>query len=295
MRTDFHTHVYTPAIAAKAVSRLAAMGFATPGSGLVEDLLQRAHTAGLERVVCLGVALTGHQVPAVNAYVLHLARRQRACLAEPAVTAFAGIHPEYPKWPEELDRLESEGIQGLKIHPTFQNLPLDDPRLFPVLEAVGERFIVLCHMGNEVVHGRQPSSPGHLAKLCVMFPKVRFVAAHLGGCEGDCSTLAGVLGRENLWMDTANTAQTGRDAIQYVLRHHPFERLLFGSDYPLFDPAVSLAEQQRRFAFSDTQMDALLCHAGQLLRGENRPCPAHTGVPQDTESLVRTVLEVERP
>lgn len=263
MHTDIHTHVFHPAVAHKAVARLNALGFESPGTGVIDDLILRARRAGIGRVVCLMAALTGDQVRPANTFAVNLARRVKESADEPEIVSFAGIHPEYPGWPEELDRLEQAGITGLKLHPNFQNLAFDDPRLFPVMEAVGERFILMCHVGCEKPLDKNPASPLKLAKLIDTFPKARIIAAHLGGYMDGAVALDALAGK-NIWLDTSNTARTGENAARKVIAKHPFERLLFGSDYPLFDPAEDIPRQQARFGFSDTQMDALMHSADTL-------------------------------
>jgi predicted TIM-barrel fold metal-dependent hydrolase len=264
MFTDIHTHVFHPAVADKAVARLAALGFAPPGTGILEDLLERAERAGIGRVVCHTAALTADQVRPANNFAVGLARRKKARDGEPAVVSFGSVHPDYARWPEELDRLEKAGVPGLKIHPNFQNLAFDDPRLFPIMEAVGERFILMCHVGCEKPMETNPASPYKLAKLIALFPKARIIAAHLGGYADGAVALNALAGK-NIWIDTSNTARTGDAAARAVIARHPFERLLFGSDYPLFDPGADMPEQQRRFAFSDARMEALMRNADALL------------------------------
>ena len=264
MRTDIHTHVFHPAVADKAVARLAAMGFPTPGTGVVDDLLARAERAGLSRVVCHIAALSGSQVRPANNFAASLTRREKARASEPEIVPFGGVHPDCETWPEELDRLERAGVKGLKLHPNFQNLAFDDPRLFPVMEAVGKRFIVMCHVGCEKPLETNPASPYKLAKLVSLFPEARIVAAHLGGYLDGAVSLDALAGKD-IWLDTSNTARTGEAAARAVIARHPFERLLFGSDYPLFDPGEDIPRQQRRFGFSDTRMEDLLHNADTLL------------------------------
>ncbi len=263
MATDIHTHVFHPAVAEKAVARLAALGFDPPGTGIIDDLLRRAARAGLRRVVCHTAALTGDQVRPANNFAISLAKRERLTPAEPEVIPFGAVHPDYRNWPGELDRLEAAGIRGLKLHPNFQHLAYDDPRLFPVMEEAGSRFLFMCHVGCEKPLEDNPSSPYKLAKLIGMFPGARIIAAHLGGYM-DGSVALDALAGKDIWLDTSNTARTGEAAARAVIARHPFERLLFGTDYPLFDPVAEIPRQQSRFAFSDSRMDELMRHADAL-------------------------------
>lgn len=264
MLTDIHTHVFHPAVAEKALARIAAVGFAPVGSGVMDDLAARAAKAGIERVVCLTAALTGDQVRAANNFMLGLAKAEKPFPGAPEVTPFGTIHPDFDRWEDELDRLENAGVKGIKLHPNFQNLAFDDPRLFPIMEAIGSRFVILCHVGCEKPLEKNPANPYKLARLIAMFPKARIIAAHLGGYADGKIALDALAGKD-IWLDTSNTCRMDDDSVRAIIGKHPFERLLFGTDYPLFDLAEEVGKQQKRFGFSDSQMHDLMTRATDVL------------------------------
>jgi predicted TIM-barrel fold metal-dependent hydrolase len=258
MRTDIHTHIFHPRVAAKAVERLKKLGFEPEGSGLAGDLLLRAERAGLDRVVAHNVATAPAQMIPVNTFAIALQAEH------PKITAFGSVHPAAPGWKKELDRLEKNGIRGLKWHPNFQNLALDDPALFPVMEAAQDRFLLLCHLGCEEPLEQNPASPHKLRTLIGKFPKARFIAAHMGGyCNAAAARDA--LAGEDLWLDCSNTAHFSDQELGMLFDAHPRERILFGSDYPLFDPLESWRLLQRRLGFSDREMDGLARNASALI------------------------------
>lgn len=263
MRTDVHTHVFHPGVAGKAVARLAGMGFSPVGPGTVEDLLSRAAKAGIERVVCLCAALNASQVRPANNFALSLVRREKASPGEPEIVPFGTVHPDCPTWPEELDRLREAGVKGLKFHPNFQNLALDDPRLFPIMEAVGSRFVIMCHVGCEKPLESNPASPYKLAQLLRLFPRLRVIAAHLGGYADGAAAMDALAGK-NVWLDTSNTASMGPEHARGIAAKHPRERLLFGTDYPLFDPVADIPLQRQRLGFNDAEMDRVMRNASAL-------------------------------
>ncbi len=264
MRTDIHTHVFHPGVAAKAVARLAALGFTPTGDGTLDDLLARAGRAGFGRVVCHTTALTGDQVVPANNFAIGLAGREKTFPGGIDVVPFGTVHPDYEGWPGEIDRLAQAGVRGVKLHPNFQNLAYDDPRLFPVMEAAQSRFVFMCHVGCEQPLEKNPASPYKLAHLVSLFSKARIIAAHLGGYKGGLVALDALAGKD-IWLDTSNTARTGEAAARVVIAKHPFERLLYGSDYPLFDPGADISRQRERFRFTDKQMEALMRNADALL------------------------------
>ncbi len=262
MRTDIHTHIFHPKVAAKALARIAAVGFAPVGTGVLEDLLPRLAKAGIERAAAHIAAISGDQVIAANNFAVALLRGQSA--SSPRLIPFGTVHPGCPRWPEELDRLEKAGIRGIKLHPNFQSLAFDDPRLFPIMEAIGARFTVMCHVGCEPPLEKNPASPYKLRTLIDRFPKIRFIAAHMGGYANGKAALEALAGKD-IWLDTSNTRNLPQPELRAILRKHPRERVLFGSDYPLYDPAEEVPAQQRRLGLSDAEMEQLLTNADALL------------------------------
>lgn len=258
MRTDIHTHVFHPAVAAKALARLAELGFAAAGSGLIADLLERARRAGMDRVVVHNVATAPAQMTPVNTFAIALQREY------PEIMAFGSVHPAATGWERELDRLEKAGIKGIKWHPNFQNLAFDDPALAPVIEAAQDRFLFMCHVGCEEPLDRNPASPHKLRALIRNFPKARFIAAHMGGYANGTAALDALAGQD-IWLDTSNTGAFSDVELRALFTAHPRERILFGSDYPLFDPQESYTNLQRRLRFTDSEMENLATNAGALL------------------------------
>ena len=263
MISDVHTHVFHPKVVGKVLTRLSGMGFALPGSGVIEDLLSRAASGGIERVVCHSVAMTGDQTRPANTFTCALARREKVLADEAEILPFGSVHPDYPYWADELDRLEKAGIRGIKVHPNFQNLAFDDPRLFPVMEEVGTRFLIMCHVGCEKPLETNPASPYKLAKLLSLFPKARIISAHLGG-YADGAVAYDALAGKDLWLDTSNTGAMDRNFIRAIVAKHPREKLLFGSDYPLYDPGVEVLAQQERLGFTEKEMHTILHNADAL-------------------------------
>jgi predicted TIM-barrel fold metal-dependent hydrolase len=68
------------------------------------------------------------------------------------------------------------------------------------------------------------------------FPKLRIIAAHLGGYCFWEEALTELAGRE-LYLDTSSTLPyVPETLLREIIRKHGAERLLFGSDYPLNTP-----------------------------------------------------------
>lgn len=213
------------------------------------DLLTVAGQAGLDALVLLVAATKPEQVKPANDWVLSLLRmssdrlRQdfyagttRTLTRVPQIIPFGTFHPDDPNWLGEISRLRAAGIKGIKLHPEFQGIDLADPRLNPFFEEVAPDFILTIHMGDAIVSEANLSTPRKLRHILDRFPKLRVIAAHLGGyCfwEQSYQELAG----QEVYFDTSSAlSYINPEMFRRIVSKHGTERLLFGSDYPLRAP-----------------------------------------------------------
>lgn len=259
MRIDIHTHAFHPKIAGKVIGQLEGhYKIRAAGTGTIEDLLARARKASLDKVVTLCAATSPEQVVPADDYALALQRDH------PEVIAFGTLHPDFAEWERELARLKNAGVRGIKLHPEFQGFRLDDPCLLPIFEQARDDFIFEIHIGDRLPPAKNPSCPYKMAAILDKVPGLRVIAAHLGGLHQWEHSLAALAGRD-IWLETSSSMDYITDAtLRGIVRAHPRERLLFGSDYPAYDPSEEYHKLQRRCGFSDSEMDGLLANAGAL-------------------------------
>ncbi|MBQ8288984.1 MAG: amidohydrolase family protein [Clostridia bacterium] len=250
---DFHTHVYPDAIAAKAVGALNHFySFTSECSGTLSGLIDSAHRANVYGFALLGVATNAHQVEHVNQAVLRnadTARREGF-----RAVAFIGMHQDYPDMEGEIDRAVRLGAKGVKIHPDIQRVDIDDPRLCRLYEILARYDLPVClHMGDHRAEYRY-SSPDKLARVAKAYPKVRFIASHLGAYRAWEESEV-LLGLPNVWFDTSSVlwALDQRRALE-LIRLFGADRIFFGTDYPVTNAtrelqrffALPLLEEERR-------------------------------------------------
>ena len=259
MFTDTHCHVFHPKIADKALAQLTAhYGIQPVGTGLLDDLLARADRAGIGRVVVHTAATDAAQVIPANNWALELMRQS------PRVTAFGTLHPDYPDPEKELDRLARAGVVGLKFHPDFQGFFLDDPKFYALMEAVGSRFTLMIHVGDTLPPEQNPSCPIKLARLRREFPGPVMIAAHLGGYLHWSFAVEHLAGQD-VYLDTSSSLRFVPEAtLRALIKRHPADRLLFGSDYPLFDPGDEIPLIRERLVPLGLRLEDLLA-AGTAL------------------------------
>ena len=136
--------------------------------------MQGSTQPGSSAPQCTPAATAPAQVVPANNWAIELARTQ------PRIIPFGTIHPGFADFEPELDRLERAGIKGIKIHADFQGFRLDDPALFPVLEAMRGRFVALFHVGDRLPPDKNPSCPAKLAAIHRDFAR----AHHRGRASG---------------------------------------------------------------------------------------------------------------
>ncbi|WP_167941038.1 amidohydrolase family protein [Desulfobaculum xiamenense] len=257
---DIHTHAFHPKIADKVLAQLEGhYGLPPVGTGVVSDLLTRIRRAGIDRAVVHTAATTPDQVIPANNWAIDLATRYEE------IIAFGSVHPGFDRWEWALDQLEAAGIHGIKLHPDFQGYWLDDAAMKPIFEAMAGRFTVMIHVGDRQPPGRNPSDPYKVLNLHREFPKLDIIAAHMGGFMHWQWVLDGLAGSD-VYIDTSSTLCLIDDAtLHEIVRRHPRERILFGSDYPLFDPGDEMEHLKTRLSLTSGEMDELLTNAHALL------------------------------
>ena len=228
---DIHTHIYPDDIAQKAtdsVQQFYGIGSGTM-DGTVKMLLEKGKEAGIDQYVILPVAIRPDRVQGINDYIQQEAKKH------PYFIPFGTVHAAMDGLMDEVERILSLGVKGVKMHPDSQRFHIDDPRLFPMYEALRGRVPVMLHMGDLRY---DYSHPIKLRKILDMFPGLDVIAAHFGGYSMYDTALE-LLGDTNCIMDVSSSLMfmEGGKAEYYIGRYGA-ERLAFGTDYPMWDPVV---------------------------------------------------------
>jgi len=259
VRIDMHTHAFHTKIAEKAVKCLEShYKFPAHGKGTVEDLIFNLDQAKIDKSCVFTAATIPDQVVLANDWAISLSENPRFC-------AFGTLHPDYPGWESELDRLEKHSIKGLKFHADFQKFQLDSKKMFPIYEAISGKFIVIFHIGDVFHPDENPSSPQKFANVLRNFPSLTAIAAHCGGYS-HWEWVKEALSGFNFYMDTSSTLSFISDRLlNEIFNAFPEDYFLFGSDYPLGDPVTELRLLKEKAKFSDDKIDRLLARGAKLL------------------------------
>ena len=244
---DFHTHAYPEKVASKSVDFLNQYYKITcQGDGTMDDLLRSAQDGGVSDLLVHAVATKPRQVENVNSWIAEHIKEH--------VYGFGTIHPGYEQIEQELLRIRSLGLLGLKLHPDFQGYFVDDPSMDIVYASIAGKMPVLVHSGDEA---SEFSSPKRLAHVIDRYPKLTVIAAHLGGYSQWAEAEQYIIGRD-CYIDTSSSLWAiPPEKAMALIRRHGVDKVLFGTDYPL----VHHREEVARFmalGLTDEEMDKIL-------------------------------------
>lgn len=254
MLIDFHTHIFPEKIAKRTEELLSTNSGIQPACGnTLEGLRASMAACGVDYSVTLPIATRPEQTEHINDAAI-------ALLEEDGVISFGSIHPHYSAYREELRRLRSSGIRGIKLHPDYQDFFIDDPEVRPVLQdALDLGLIVVVHTGVDL--GKESpyrATPKRCAEFLRHTDSPNMVFAHMGGYLQWDETMEYLAGK-NCYFDTAFSLKKRMGAAQFVelVRAHGADRILFATDSPWQSPreafdaidALPLTEAEKRGIF----------------------------------------------
>ncbi len=232
---DFHTHAFPDQLAAKAVPFLEAEADVKASTdGTIAALLASMDRAGIESSVICSIATK----PAQFSPILEWSRS----IASDRLIPFASVHPDDGDLSARVKAVQDAGLKGIKMHPYYQEYTFNEPRLDPFYEAVSAAGLVLvAHTGFDIAYPRDRiADPEKIAAVVSRFPDLKLVATHLGAWEDWDQVEERLLGRE-IYMEISYTLSILPDErIVSMLKRHPADYLLFGTDCPWDDQKRAL-------------------------------------------------------
>ena len=234
---DFHAHIYPDKIAEKASQATGDFYGITPAySGTSEELLASGKAAGISRFVLLPVATKPDQVRHINEFIADEVSKHNEFYG------FGTLHPDCKNILEETEHIISLGLKGIKLHPDTQQFNTDDKRLFEVFDYIQGRIPLLVHCGDKRFDF---SHPRRLKNVIDNFPHLQVIAAHLGGWSLFDEAFE-LLKDENCYLDISSTMMfLPPEQIEHYIHGYGVERILFGTDFPLWRPEQEVASFRR--------------------------------------------------
>lgn len=205
----------------------------------IPNLLAEMETARVEKAMILPIAFN---LPFGD----DLAEDYRAAIEKADVgdrlIPCATVHPRDRRRIEKLEAFAKAGARIIKLHPTMQAFYPDEPDVMEIYETAERLGMIIFFHGGRA--GIEPESrhryamPRHYRGALANFPKLPFILGHAGARDGE-AMLELALRHQNAWLGIHGQGVTHLDKI---ITETGGQRLLFGTDWPFYHLAATLAK-----------------------------------------------------
>jgi len=234
MIIDFHTHVFPDKIAASTIAHLSRTGnIKAHTDGTLAGLKSSMNEAGIDLSIVLPVVTKPKQFESVNQYAAEITGHD-------GIISCDGIHPDTDNYKKELDYIKSLGLKGIKLHPDYQRVRIDDEKYLKLITyATDLDLIVVIHAGFDGAF-QQPymCTPKHSSVMLdyvlshTTNPEPKIILAHFGGLFY-WDKVEELLVGKNVYFDLGYTLGKISDEQLYrIIQNHGIDRILFATDSP---------------------------------------------------------------
>ena len=248
---DSHVHVYPDKIAQKAVEGIGRFYDIPMGlDGTLATLQSAGARAGITHYVVFSVATKPSQTSSINRFIA-----QTVAESGGTMTGLGTLHPDSPDLASDLEELISLGLKGVKLHPDIQGFKLDDYRCLEIYRRCEGRLPVLLHTGDKRY---DLSNPNRLCPILDIYKNLTVIGAHFGGWSIWEEAAPLLKQYPNFYVDTSSSLYAiSPRAGQDLVRQYGAHRVLFATDYPMWDPSQEL-ERFQALELSDREQEQIL-------------------------------------
>lgn len=164
----------------------------------------------------------------------------KVCLKYTETIPFCSVDPQASEAKSNLRDYIKLGARGLKLHPNFQGFRPSDIACLEICEEARQLDIpIIFHTGTKGTDRhpeRVPSTLEGFEKILGTFSRTTFILGHMGISQ---YRLAIQLARkyENVYLETSGQPASH---IQEAIQLAGGDKILFGSDWPFWDPGYPL-------------------------------------------------------
>lgn len=268
MIIDIHTHVFPDSIAPVTVEKLKHEAHIEAfSSGMKDGLISSMKKAGIDRSVVLQVGTNPAKTGSINDF-----SASQICSE---VTYFGAIHPLCEDIKSEIRHISQLGLKGIKLHPVYQGVDIDDKRNLEILYLAGKYDLtVITHAGLDIgFPGVEHVSPGMIKNAVSRVGNVRLILAHMGGWRQweearellsgtgvgiDTSFSHGLLhGIDGRYADEEEAMMLNEEEFLKTIDAFGIDNVYFGTDSPWGDQSTEI-RFIRSLPLSDTDREKIL-------------------------------------
>ncbi|MBQ3471175.1 MAG: amidohydrolase family protein [Clostridia bacterium] len=256
---DFHTHIYPDKLAVKGSQSICDFyGLEYHCTGSADVLLNEGKLAGISEFLLLPVAVKAAHVRSINDFTAKEVREHKE------FHGLGSIHASMEDILSEVERIKALGLKGVKIHPDTQRFAIDDERLYPMYDALGEDMLLIVHCGDPRYDF---SRPERLKRVLDAFPKLKVVGAHLGGWSMFDEAFE-YLKDTGCYVDISSCIMfIGAEKTKEYIGKYGADKVLFGTDFPLWNP-VKEVERFISLNISETDREKIAYKNARRLLSE---------------------------
>lgn len=262
MVIDFHTHIFPNKIAANSIAYLEKeSGITAATDGTLHGLLDSMEKSNVDLSVILPVVTKPSQFESINRFAAEVNEKYKGKLI-----SFGGIHPDSEDYKAELNRIKELGLPGIKLHPDYQRVMIDDARYMNIMEYANSLgLMILVHAGIDIGLPNPVHCPPDKARKVIDTIKPdKLILAHYGGWkqwEEAYELLAG----QHVYLDTSFIFDyIEQDMFMKILKKHGHEKILFATDLPWSDPGKTV-EVVKNLPLEQNVIDDILANNAKKL------------------------------
>lgn len=248
---DAHVHVYPEKIALRAAESVGDFyQYPMFKEGSVPAMLAAVEGSPITHHIIYSVATKPSNVESINDFIA------AECKKHPNFVGFMAMHQDYPNPEDEIERAIGLGLRGMKLHPDTQKVNMDDDRLMRIYELIEGRMPLVMHCGD---YRTDFSHPRRMKRILHEFPNLVVDAAHFGGWSV-FDLAVEYLEDENCFLDMSSSrAFLGARRTQELVRIYGTDRILFGSDFPMWSPTKEY-EDFASLDFTEAELENMTWH-----------------------------------
>lgn len=229
MIVDIHTHIFPEKIAYRAINALkASSGYENYADGTAQGLIDSMDEAGIDISVNLPILSKPESFDSTLAHLIEMNEREKR------IISFAAVHPRCDNIEDKINIIKQAGFIGIKLHPFFQNEPLDSDATMRLVDLASKAGLVtMIHPGADASFpGVLVADPPKIVRLLEEVKPKNVVLAHMGALEFWDEVYDTIAGRD-VYFDTSFSLDVmGRDRFLKTVKKHGVDRVLFGTDSP---------------------------------------------------------------
>ncbi len=258
---DMHVHV--------AVKESENHAFSAARTNTLQDILAFMPKNNIVKAVTITMAKQGdmQDTRMRNDSIIALSRQYTSLIP------ICSVHPmDGDSALAEMERVHKAGVQIIKLHPNSQHFDVAAPEVATMAKKAGELHMVLLFDSYSPLDGDEI---GKLIMLAALNQDARFIFAHMGLVNFPQLLTIEALKKypwykNNIWFDVSAIApilgnSPFRDQLVWTIRTVGIDQFMFGSDFPLFDPAEAIKGVHAMGFTKEEEQKIFYANASRLL------------------------------